>query len=104
MPKQLKQLPKQPKKKLRSLNKAPWPILERRNSMENMYYDLAQWSGQTILDIRKQAQDDDRVTQHKYYNIEIDPDQNYMASIIYEDITDLTALYIEEIIYPINRD
>lgn len=72
--------------------------------MENNYYNLVQRYGQTIIDIRKQAQDDDRVTQHKYYNIEIDPDQYYMASIIYEDITDLTAIYIEEIIYPINRD
>ena len=34
MQKLLKQLPKQPKKKLRSLNKAPQPILERRITME----------------------------------------------------------------------
>lgn len=104
MLRQLKQLPKQPKKKLRSLNKAPWPILERRYSMENMYYNLAQWSGKDIINLRQHIQTNDRVPCPRYYDIEIDPDQNYMASIIYEDITELTALYIEEIIYPINRD
>lgn len=35
MQKLLKQLPRQPKKKLRSLNKAPQPILERRTTMED---------------------------------------------------------------------
>lgn len=101
MLRQLKQLPKQPKKKLRSLNKAPQPILERRNSMENNYYHLTHWSGQDIINLRQHIQTNDRVPRPRYYDIpEIDPDQYYMASIIYEDITDLTAIYIEEIIYP----
>ena len=71
--------------------------------MENDYYNLTHWSGKSIIDMREHIQNDDRVTRPGYYNIEtIDPDQYYMASIIYEDITDLTAVYIEEIIYPID--
>lgn len=71
--------------------------------MENNYYNLTQWSGKSIIDLRKHIQDDDRVIRPKYYDIkEINPDQQYMASIIYEDITDLTAVYIEEIIYPMD--
>lgn len=71
--------------------------------MENNYYNLTNWSGKSIIDMREHIQNDDRVIRPKYYNIEeINPDQQYMASIIYEDITDLTAVYIEEIIYTID--
>lgn len=73
--------------------------------MENNYYNLTHWSGKSIIDLRKHIQDDDRVIRPRYYDIkEIDPDQYYMASIIYEDITELTSIYIEEIIYPVNKD
>ena len=99
MQKLLKQLLKQPKKKLRSLNKAPWPILERRTTMEENFYNLQLMNGQTILDSREQALNNDRYNRVELYDIEIDPNKMYMASIIDEDITMITSIYIEEIIY-----
>lgn len=99
MQKLLKQLLKQPKKKLRSLNKAPQPILERRITMEENFYNLQLMNGQTILDSREQALNNDRYNRVELYDIEIDPNKMYMASIIDEDITMITSIYIEEIIY-----
>lgn len=99
MQKLLKQLPKQLKKKLRSLNKAPQPILERRITMEENFYNLQLMNGQTILDSREQALNNDRYNRVELYDIEIDPNKMYMASIIDEDITMITSIYIEEIIY-----
>lgn len=104
MQKLLKQLLKQPKKKLRSLNKAPQPILERRITMEENFYNLQLMNGQTILDGREQALNNDRYNRIELYDIEIDPNKMYMASIIDEDITMITSIYIEEIIYEHNLD
>ena len=102
MQKLLEQLLKQPKKKLRSLNKAPQPILERRTTMEENFYNLQLMNGQTILDSREQALNNDRYNRVELYDIEIDPNKMYMASIIDEDITMITSIYIEEIIYEYN--
>lgn len=70
--------------------------------MENKYYDLCLTSGKEILETRQAAANSGRVTNPRYYEIDIDPDKMYMASIIYEDITAITSLYIEEIIYEAN--
>ena len=102
MQKLLEQLLKQLKKKLRSLNKAPQPILERRTTMEENFYNLQLMNGQTILDGREQALNNDRYNRVELYDIEIDPNKFYMASIIDEDITMITSIYIEEIIYEYN--
>lgn len=102
MQKLLKQLLKQPKKKLRSLNKAPQPILERRITMEENFYNLQLMNGQTILDGREQALNNDRYNRVELYDIEIAPNKLYMASIIDEDITMITSIYIEEVIYEYN--
>jgi hypothetical protein len=67
--------------------------------MEANFYDLQLMSGQTILDIREQALNNDRYNKIKLYEIEIDPMKFYMASIIDEDISAFTSIYIEEIIY-----
>ena len=66
--------------------------------MKNNYYNLIPTSGKSIIETRQQVLDDDRVTNPKYYDIDIDPNKTYLASIIYEDISDLTSIYIEEII------
>lgn len=66
--------------------------------MKNNYYNLIPTSGKSIIEIRQQVLDDDRVINPKYYDIDIDPNKTYLASIIYEDISDLTSIYIEEII------
>lgn len=68
--------------------------------MEFNYYDLHLTLGKDIIETRERIQDDDRYTNPRYYDIEeIQPDKYYMASIIDEDITALTSIYIEEIIY-----
>ena len=66
--------------------------------MKNNYYNLIPTSGKSIIEIRQQVLDDDRVINPKYYDIDIDTNKTYLASIIYEDISDLTSIYIEEII------
>ena len=66
--------------------------------MKNNYYNLTTVTGKSIIEIRQQVLDDDRVINPKYYAIDIDPNKTYLASIIYEDISDLTSIYIEEII------
>ena len=66
--------------------------------MKNNYYNLIPTSGKSIIETRQQVLDDDRVINLKYYDIDIDPNKTYLASIIYEDISDLTSIYIEEII------
>ena len=67
--------------------------------MENNYYNLCLTSGKDIIETRQHILHNDRVPNPRFYDIDIEPDKMYMASIIYEDITDLTSIYIEEIIY-----
>ena len=68
--------------------------------MESNYYNLRLTLGKDIIKTRERIQDDDRYPDPRYYDIdEIQPDKYYMASIIDEDITALTSIYIEEIIY-----
>lgn len=66
--------------------------------MKNNYYNLTTVTGKSIIETRQQVLDDDRVINLRYYDIDIDPNKTYLASIIYEDISDLTSIYIEEII------
>lgn len=66
--------------------------------MKNNYYNLTTVTGKSIIETRQQVLDDDRVINPRYYDIDIDPNKIYLASIIYEDISDLTSIYIEEII------
>ena len=70
--------------------------------MEENFYNLQLMNGQTILDGREQALNNDRYNRVELYDIEIDPNKLYMASIIDEDITMITSIYIEEIIYEYN--
>ena len=70
--------------------------------MEENFYNLQLMNGQTILDSREQALNNDRYNRVELYDIEIDPNKMYMASIIDEDITMITSTYIEEIIYENN--
>lgn len=70
--------------------------------MEEKFYNLELTSGQTILDYRERVLDNDRYNRIKLYETEIDPNKFYMASIIDEDISALTSIYIEEIIYEYN--
>lgn len=73
--------------------------------MEFNYYNLRPMLGKEIIELREKVLEDDRIQYPKYYrtknnkHIDIQPDKYYMASIVYEDITELTAIYIEEIIY-----
>lgn len=68
--------------------------------MEANYYNLKQTSGQYILNKRERVFDDDRYNKIRLYEeIDIDPNKMYMASIIDEDITMISSIYIEEIIY-----
>lgn len=67
--------------------------------MEEEFYNLQLMNGQTILDYRDRVFDNDRYNRIKLYEIEIDPNKLYMASIIDEDITMISSIYIEEIIY-----
>ena len=68
--------------------------------MEAEFYNLQLMSGQTILDIRERIFDNDRYNKIRLYDdIEIDPNKLYMASLIDEDITMISSIYIEEIIY-----
>lgn len=68
--------------------------------MESNYYNLRLMLGKDIIKTRERIEDDDRYPDPRYYDIdEIQPDKYYMASIIDEDITALTSIYIEEIIY-----
>jgi hypothetical protein len=71
--------------------------------MENNYYNLCLTSGKVIIERRQRILDNDRVPNPRFYDLDIDPNKMYMASIIYEDITDLTSIYIEEIIYEFNK-
>lgn len=71
--------------------------------MEENYYNLQLMNGQTILDIRERKFNNDRYNKIRLYeDIEIDPNKFYMASIIDEDITMISSIYIEEIIYEHN--
>ena len=70
--------------------------------MEENFYNLQLMNGQIILDSREQALNNDRYNRVELYDIEIDPNKMYMASIIDEDITMITSIYIEEIIYEHN--
>lgn len=91
-----------------------WPIPSfvpkhrQENSAGDMgtsYYDLRPMLGEEIIELREKVLEDDRIKYPKYYRtknnrrIDVQPDKYYMASIVYEDISELTALYIEEIIY-----
>lgn len=68
--------------------------------MEFNYYNLRLTLGKDIIKTRERIEDDNRYPNPRYYDIEeIQPDKYYMASIIDEDITPLTSIYIEEIIY-----
>lgn len=68
--------------------------------MEFNYYHLCPTLGKDIIEHRKRVQENDRYINPKFYDIEeIQPDKYYMASIIDEDITELTSIYVEEIIY-----
>lgn len=67
--------------------------------MENNYYNLCLTSGKDIIESRQRVLDNDRVPNPRFYDIDIDPNKMYMASIIDEDITTMTSIYIEEIIY-----
>lgn len=67
--------------------------------MEANYYDLQLMSGQTILDTRERKRNNDRYNKIRLYEMEIDPNKMYMASIIDEDVSMLSSIYIEEIIY-----
>lgn len=68
--------------------------------MEAEFYNLQLMSGQTILDIRERKFNNDRYNKIRLYDdIEIDPNKLYMASLIDEDITMISSIYIEEIIY-----
>ena len=67
--------------------------------MEFDYYHLYLTTGKEILKLRERIQEDDRYPNPKFYDIEIQPDKYYMISVIDEDISALTAIYIEEIIY-----
>lgn len=67
--------------------------------MENNYYNLCLTSGKDIIKARQNVLDNDRVPNPEFCDIDIDPNKMYMASIIDEDITALTSIYIEEIIY-----
>lgn len=68
--------------------------------MEAEFYNLQLMSGQTILDIRERKFNNDRYNKIRLYEeIEIDPNKLYMASLIDEDITMISSIYIEEIIY-----
>lgn len=66
--------------------------------MENKYYDLCLTSGKDIIETRQRVLANDRVPNPRFYDIDIDPNKMYMASIIDEDITVITSIYIEEII------
>ena len=67
--------------------------------MEANYYDLQLMSGQTILDIRERKFNNDRYNKIRLYDIDIDPMKFYMASLIDEDISMISSIYIEEVIY-----
>ena len=54
--------------------------------MKNNYYNLTTVTGKSIIETRQQVLDDDRVINPRYYDIDIDPNKTYLASIIYEDI------------------
>lgn len=72
---------------------------------EGRYFDLQAMSGAEILETRQAARESDRVTNPIYYTaIEVDPNKMYMASIIWEDFTALTSMYVEEIIYEIKDE
>lgn len=72
--------------------------------MENNYFDLRAMSGAKILEERRQAEESDCVPNPRFYKeITIDPDKMYMISIIDVDISPITSLYIEEIIYEIEE-
>lgn len=62
-------------------------------------YELSPMLGKEIIELRERVQKDDRYPNPKYYNIAIQPDKYYIASIIDEDISELTSIYIEEFIY-----
>ena len=70
--------------------------------MEENFYNLQLMNGQTILDCREQALNNDRYNRIELYDIEIDPNKFYMVSIIDEDITMISSIYIEETIYENN--
>lgn len=61
-------------------------------------HELSPMLGKDLIELRERVQKDDRYISPKYYNIELQPDKYYKASIIDEDISELTALYIEEFI------
>lgn len=68
--------------------------------MEANYYNLQLTTGQDILDKRDRVFDNDRYnTIRLYEEIDINPNKLYMASLIDEDITMISSIYIEEIIY-----
>ena len=73
-----------------------------KNIIEGNFYYLQQMTGQSILDIRERKFNNDRYNKIRLYETEIDPNKSYMVSIIDEDITMLSSIYIEEIIYEIN--
>lgn len=54
--------------------------------MEANFYNLRLMNGQTILDGREQALNNDRYNRIELYDIEIDPNKMYMASIIDDNI------------------
>ena len=66
--------------------------------MKKNYYNLTTVTGKSIIEIRQQVLDDDRVINPKYYDLDIDPNETYLASILHEDRSDITSIYIEEII------
>lgn len=69
---------------------------------QNNYFDLQAMSGAEILKERRFAEESDAVPNPRYYDkITIDPNKMYMASIVWYDISPITSLYIEEIIYEI---
>lgn len=69
---------------------------------QNNYFDLQAMSGAEILEGRRQVEESDWIPSPRYYeDITIDPNKMYMISIIEADISPITSLYIEEIIYEI---
>lgn len=69
---------------------------------QDNYFDLRAMSGAEILEERRQAEESDWVPNPRFYEeITIDPNKMYMASIVWADISPITSLYIEEIIYEI---
>ena len=56
-------------------------------------------SGQAILDNRARVLNDTKYIEIKLYDIEIVPNEGYLASIIDEDISAKEYVYIEEVIY-----